>query len=154
MNSSFTLESAPHDLGVTATGRIMKILILTLIPALLVNIYFYGFGVLINVLLSLVACLVTEGVMLRLRKRHLNLLWRDNSAAVTAVILGLTLPQILPWHQAGHDGNADILEGFLHFTYPSFLGLRIQSCTRHQSVDDVVGHLVFLQGGPNTQGDA
>ena len=98
MNSSFTLESAPHDLGVTATGRIMKILILTLIPALLVNIYFYGFGVLINVLLSLVACLVTEGVMLRLRKRHLNLLWRDNSAAVTAVILGLTLPQILPWH--------------------------------------------------------
>lgn len=98
MNSSFTLESAPHDLGVTATGRIMKILILTLIPALLVNIYFYGFGVLINVLLSLVACLVTEGVMLRLRKRHLNLLWRDNSAAVTSVILGLTLPQLLPWH--------------------------------------------------------
>ena len=98
MNSSFTLESAPHDLGVTATGRIMKILILTLIPAVLVNIYFYGFGVLINILLSLVACLLTEGVMLRLRKRHLNLLWRDNSAAVTAVILGLTLPQLLPWH--------------------------------------------------------
>ena len=98
MNSSFTLESAPHDLGITATGRIMKILLLSLIPAVLVNIYLYGFGVLINILLCLVSCLVTEGILLRLRKRHLNLLWRDSSAAVTAVILGLALPQLLPWH--------------------------------------------------------
>ncbi len=98
MTGSLNLESAPHDLSVTATGKIMKILMITLIPAIIANVYFYGYGVVVNILLSVFSCLVAEGIVLKLRKRHINLLWRDSSAMVTGVILGLTLPQLLPWY--------------------------------------------------------
>ncbi len=95
---SLALASAPHEQGLTTTGRMMRILMLSLIPAFLVQMYFFGWGIFVNTILTLVTCLVTEGIILKLRGHHLNRLWRDSSAMVTAVLLGFALPPLLPWY--------------------------------------------------------
>ena len=96
--TSLKLEGAPHDASVTSTGKIMRIVMYALIPALIGEIYFYGFGIVINMIIALVTALVTEGIILKLRNHCINRLWRDSSAALTAVLLAFTLPPLVPWY--------------------------------------------------------
>lgn len=98
MNNQLTLESAPHDLSILSTGKVMRILMLSLIPALIANVYYFGFGIAVNLLLCTFTCTLTEAIILKLRKRSINIIWRDCSALVTGVILAFTLPQLTPWY--------------------------------------------------------
>ena len=98
MSSNLIQESAPHDLSISTTGKVMRTLILTLIPALAASVYFYGFGIIITMLITTVSCVLSEMICLKLRKKKINLIWRDSSALVTAVLLGFTLPPLLPWY--------------------------------------------------------
>ena len=98
MSADLILESAPHDLSVSTTGKVMRTLVLTLIPALIAMTWFYGFGTLITTVITTVSCLGAEAVWLKLRKRRITPVWRDCSALVTAVLLGITLPPLLPWY--------------------------------------------------------
>jgi len=98
MSGNLILESAPHDLSVSTTGKVMRTLILTLIPALIATTWFYGFGTLITTLITIVSCVGSEALWLKLRKRRIAPVWRDCSALTTAVLLGLTLPPLLPWY--------------------------------------------------------
>lgn len=98
MGTNLSLENAPHDLGVSATGRIMRTVCLTLIPAFIAHLYFYGWGILVTLLLCIASCLTVEGIILKLRNHSLNRLWRDSSALVTAVLLSFALPPLLPWY--------------------------------------------------------
>lgn len=98
MTDKLILESAPHDLSVATTGRIMRILILTLIPALCASVWFYGWGIVVTTLVACLCSCAAEAVCLKLRGRRLNLIWRDSSALVTGVILGFTLPPLTPWY--------------------------------------------------------
>lgn len=98
MSDTLLQESAPHDLSVSTTGKVMRILMLSLIPALVAHVYFYGYGIIITMIIALISCVTAEAVCLRLRKRKINLLWRDSSAMVTAVLLAFTLPPLTPWY--------------------------------------------------------
>src|SRR5574344_862616 len=98
MSTKLSLENAPHDLSISATGCIMRTVILTLVPAFFACMYFYGWGIFITLLICLTSCLTTEGIILKLRNHNINRLWRDSSAMVTAVLLSFTLPPLLPWY--------------------------------------------------------
>lgn len=80
-----------------SVSQLMKQVLLALFPAIATLFYFYGWGVLINLLLSIVFAVALEALMLLLRKRSLGLFLSDFSAIVTACLFALTLPPLIVW---------------------------------------------------------
>lgn len=78
-------------------SSIMRNVIYALVPGTVVMIGFFGFGVLINILLSVLFALILEGLFLKLRKRPVKESLTDYSAVLTAWIFALTLPPLTPW---------------------------------------------------------
>lgn len=78
------------------TLQMMQVL-LALIPAVIAMVYFFGPAVLINIVIAVATALISEVVMLRLRGRPLKPFLSDGSAAVTAVLLAISIPPLSPW---------------------------------------------------------
>lgn len=89
--------TSPHAHGRNSTSRLMLTVSLATIPGLLVMTAFFGWGTLINIVLSVVTCLATEALILKARKRPITFILSDNTALLTGVLLGLALPPLGPW---------------------------------------------------------
>lgn len=74
------------------TGRVMGWLLLATLPGLAALTWHFGLGVLSNVLLAATFGVGLEALVLRLRRRALRPVLADNSALVTGVLLGASLP--------------------------------------------------------------
>jgi len=68
-----------------------------MIPGILTSIYIFGYGVLVNIVLAIIFALSLEAIMLKLRNRPVKVYLSDNSALLTAVIIGVALPPLAPW---------------------------------------------------------
>jgi Na+-translocating ferredoxin:NAD+ oxidoreductase subunit D len=90
-------SSSPHGHAPLDTGKIMRLVLLATLPGLLALTWYFGWGSLINVVLASVVALTTEAVIVAIRKRPVLFYLRDNSALVTACLLGLALPPLAPW---------------------------------------------------------
>lgn len=88
--------SSPHAHGQISTSQVMQQVILACIPGILAVTWFFGPGVLVNILLACSAALFAEALVLKLRKRSLAPL-QDYSALLTGVLLGVCLPASAPW---------------------------------------------------------
>jgi electron transport complex protein RnfD len=93
----FQIDSSPHLPPVNDVGRIMRQVLLALLPGIAVATWFFGWGVLINLSLATVLALVFEAGVLALRKRPIRPIIGDFSAVVTAWLLVLALPPLAPW---------------------------------------------------------
>lgn len=93
----FPTIASPHIAPNNAVSRLMRQVLLALIPGTLAAIYFFGWGVLLNILLTLAAGLLTEALMLAVRKRPLKPFLSDGSVLVTAWLLAVCLPPLAPW---------------------------------------------------------
>jgi len=71
------------------------------LPGLLAQTLFFGWGNLINVIWCVALAIAAEAAMLRLRKRPVLFFLRDNTAAVTGLLLGLSLPPLVPFWVSG-----------------------------------------------------
>lgn len=89
--------SSPHATGANRTQKVMLQVLAALAPGALVLIALYGVGTLFNLLWCSAVALGTEALMLRLRKRPIEVFLKDGSALVTAVLLALALPPYAPW---------------------------------------------------------
>ncbi|UUC51715.1 RnfABCDGE type electron transport complex subunit D [Pseudomonas citronellolis] len=89
--------SSPHATGANRTQKVMLQVLAALAPGALALIALYGVGTLFNLLWCSAVALVTEALMLHLRKRPLAVFLKDGSALVTAVLLALALPPYAPW---------------------------------------------------------
>jgi len=87
-----TSDTPIHDVA-----RVMQMVIVALTPAIAVYLYFYGWGGVLNLALAVAAGLAFEAIALVLRKRPVAATLKDNSALVTAVLLALCLPPLMPW---------------------------------------------------------
>jgi electron transport complex protein RnfD len=67
------------------------------LPALLVHIYFFGFGIVVQWLLAVVTLLVVEYIMLKLRGRPVMPFITDMSALITITGLVFCIPPGAPW---------------------------------------------------------
>lgn len=76
---------------------LMKQVLYALVPGVLTLLYFYGWGVLINVLLAVAFALSLEALALWMRKRPIKAFLNDYSAVVTACLFALTLPPLISW---------------------------------------------------------
>lgn len=71
--------------------------LLACIPGVIALLYFFGVGVLLNLVIAISSALFFEALVLKLRKKNIKLYLTDLSAVVTAVLLALALPPLLPW---------------------------------------------------------
>jgi electron transport complex protein RnfD len=74
----------------------MRVLLATL-PGLLALFWFYGWGVLINLILTITTALLIEAGVTRLRRQPLQPTLSDGSAVVSATLLAVALPPYCPW---------------------------------------------------------
>ncbi|CAI8963178.1 SoxR (2Fe-2S) reducing system protein RsxD [Pseudomonas sp. IT-P12] len=75
----------------------MRLVLLATVPGILVSFWWFGWGVLINLVLAGTAALAVEAAVLKLRGRELLPVLSDGSALVTATLLALALPPYCPW---------------------------------------------------------
>ena len=91
--------SSPHAHGGDSIRMTMLTVIIALIPATLFSVYLFGWLALFLILLCIVSCLISEAVCLKMMDRPVATLL-DNSAALTGLLLALTLPAATPWWMA------------------------------------------------------
>ena len=92
-----TVASSPHIRGNFRTNRIMLDVVISLIPALLVGTFVLGFNSLVLTVMSMAAAIVTEWLYSVVTKTRNTVI--DGSAAVTGMLLAMTLPSTTPYWQ-------------------------------------------------------
>ena len=93
----FKTASSPHQNQAITVDQVMRKVLLALIPGTIAAIIFFGWGVLIHIVIASITALVCEALMLMLRNRPVRPYLTDGSAIVTACLLALALPQLAPW---------------------------------------------------------
>ncbi|MCW8847908.1 MAG: electron transport complex subunit RsxD [Sedimenticola sp.] len=93
----FTTITSPHSDRPNSVSRTMLLVILALIPGAAAMIWYFGWGILINMLLASFTAVVCEAIALRLRKRPIVPVIGDFSAVLTALLFAVAVPPLLPW---------------------------------------------------------
>jgi electron transport complex protein RnfD len=81
----------------TGVADIMRWVLLALLPGVVAQVWYFGWGTLINIALCAFSCAAFEAVALRLRQRNLRAGLGDGSAAITALLIGIALPTQAAW---------------------------------------------------------
>lgn len=97
MSNTLTISPSPHLHGVFQTRRLMLDVVIALLPAWLVGLYFFGIGALIVTLVSIVSCVGIEYLLQRFLLKKKELTITDGSALVTGLLLAMNVPSNLPW---------------------------------------------------------
>ena len=96
------VTSSPHIHSGTHTSRLMGAVLVALLPTLLAGVWFFGLRSLVLAVVSVAACLVSEWLYRTLTRQSNTL--PDLSAAVTGLLLALTLPATAPYWVAAVGG--------------------------------------------------
>ena len=91
-----TLSPAPHIHSGDKVSRRMLNVVIAMIPAYLVSLYYFGLGALCVSLIAIASCLLFEFLIQRFILKGQNTLG-NMSALVTGVLLSFNLPSNLPW---------------------------------------------------------
>lgn len=89
--------TSPHVKAPITVSTVMLQVVLALIPGIVAYVWFFGWGVVINILIAAVTALLAEAVMLRVRRQPIGLYLGDLSALVTALLLAAAIPPTVPW---------------------------------------------------------
>lgn len=94
--SQFTISGSPHVHGDDSVKKIMYTVVLAMVPAMLVSVYFFGFDAIRVMTLSVVSCLFFEWVIQKyLIKGPLTI--NDGSAVVAGILLAFNIPAGISW---------------------------------------------------------
>ncbi|ELY4519368.1 electron transport complex subunit RsxD [Cronobacter muytjensii] len=93
----FRIASSPYTHNQRQTSRIMMLVTLAAVPGIAVQWYFFGYGSLVQILLAIVSALASEALVVRMRKLSLKRHLGDNSALLTGLLLGVSIPPLAPW---------------------------------------------------------
>lgn len=94
---TFTRVSSPHSHAPLDTRGVMTLVLLATVPGLVALVWNFGWGSLINIAIASAVALATEAAIVAMRRRPVLFYLRDNSALVTAFLLGMALPPLAPW---------------------------------------------------------
>lgn len=95
MEKKLIVSPSPHIHGAMTTRRLMKDVVIALIPALIVATIVYGTSALIVTGVSVAACVAFEYLIQRFMLKG-PVTIGDYSAVVTGLLLGFNLPSSLP----------------------------------------------------------
>lgn len=96
-NMRFSTAPSPHLAPRTSVARIMLQVVAALVPGVIAQFIQFGPGVLINTAVALISAEIAEAALLALRGRPIAAFLSDYSAALTAVLLAVSLPPLAPW---------------------------------------------------------
>ena len=93
--TKYTISGSPHVHSTENTQKIMCRVILALVPALLVALYYFGWYALRLTIVTVITCMLTEWLIQTfLLKGELTI--KDGSAALTGLLLAFNVPANLP----------------------------------------------------------
>ncbi|WPE18217.1 RnfABCDGE type electron transport complex subunit D [Candidatus Thioglobus autotrophicus] len=85
-----------HNTGLS-TNQMMRQVIYALVLGVSASYVFFGWGVVIQILLGTIAALVVEATFVAMRGRQVLASISDGSAALTGILLAISIPAIAPW---------------------------------------------------------
>lgn len=88
---------APYLLKDVSVSQVMSQVCLALVPGIAAYASLVGPAILVQIVITTLAALIAEAVMLRIQGRPLALFLSDGSAIVTAWLIALTFPPLAPW---------------------------------------------------------
>jgi electron transport complex protein RnfD len=94
---SFRIASSPHQHSLTQTPALMRTVALAAIPGIAAQVYFFGYAVLIQIVLAVLTAWASEAAMLKLRNKAVLPRLKDHSALVTGLLLAISIPAAAPW---------------------------------------------------------
>jgi Na+-translocating ferredoxin:NAD+ oxidoreductase subunit D len=108
-DQQFIISASPHVHSGQNITSVMRDVILALLPALLVGIWFFGFDAFRVLILAVAGCVGFEMGMNRLLGRASTI--KDLSAALTGILLAMNLPSGSPWWMVIVGSGAAIVLG-------------------------------------------
>jgi electron transport complex protein RnfD len=91
------LTGAPHFPPPNTVSGVMRQVLFALTPGVIAYAWYFGIGVIVQIVLATFFALIFEAIMLKLRGQPVRLFLGDLSAVVTAVLFGLCVPPLAPW---------------------------------------------------------
>jgi electron transport complex protein RnfD len=107
----FAIAEAPHVIAGFSVPRVMYAVLLALLPLVIVQVVLYGPGVLLQLAVAGPIALGCEALALALRGRDSRPFLRDGSVLVTAALLAVAVPPLLPWWLTGLGTAVAVLLG-------------------------------------------
>ncbi|MDR2259432.1 MAG: RnfABCDGE type electron transport complex subunit D [Azoarcus sp.] len=89
--------TSPHIRQPASVQRVMLTVLLALAPGIAAYVWQIGAGILVNLAIATAAALAAEALVLKLRARPVTPAVTDGSAVVTAWLMVLAFPSIVPW---------------------------------------------------------
>lgn len=77
--------------------QVMFTVLLALVPGVAAYVWQFGAGILIQILIASLTAVAVEALLLRLRNKPVGLFVGDLSALVTAWLIALAFPPLVPW---------------------------------------------------------
>lgn len=110
MIDNLTVSPAPHIKSGQSTQKIMFMVALALLPAGLAGIYIFGLCSLRVVIISIISCVLSEVIFLKLRNKDPKIAL-DGSALLTGLLLAYNLPPEVPFWLPVVGGAVSIIIG-------------------------------------------
>ncbi len=94
MKKQFQVTASPHIRDKQTVHSVMLDVVIALMPALIVSLYFFGLGALTTTVIAVVSCVAFEAVWQKMT--HQKIAIKDLSAVVTGLLLAFNLPPTVP----------------------------------------------------------
>lgn len=95
MVNQLYVSASPHISDKDTIPKIMFGVVISLIPAIIGSIYFFGIRAGWVILLAIIAAVATEAGLQKLMKKPITV--KDGSAVVTGILLAFNVPAEVPW---------------------------------------------------------
>jgi electron transport complex protein RnfD len=97
MSNLLNISPSPHTHGRETTKKLMYGVVLALMPAFFISVFYFGIGAVIVTATSVASCIIFEYLIQRfILKKPLSI--TDGSAMVTGILLAFNLPSNIPVH--------------------------------------------------------
>jgi electron transport complex protein RnfD len=93
-DSMFTVSTSPHVRCEETTSKIMWNVNIALAPAAVFSIFYFGLTALVNIAVGLISAVAFEYLLQKFLKKKITAF--DGSAAITGILLAMSLPPSLP----------------------------------------------------------
>jgi electron transport complex protein RnfD len=97
VSRQFETAGAPHLPPQITVRRVMLQVIFALLPGIAAYAWYFGPGILLQILLAVAFALAWEAASLAVRRKPIRLFVGDLSAVVTAILFALCVPPLAPW---------------------------------------------------------
>lgn len=96
MESMFRVSSSPHIRSNETISKIMRDVVIALMPATAAGIYFFGIPALTLILIAVASAVGTEYIIQKFMKKEEPTI-NDWSAVVTGLLVAMNIPATAPW---------------------------------------------------------